>query len=110
MSRDVKWFEHVLHYTLSPEQLQHLISPSYEHQIHQTPSWEYSSDDDPNKPPFPPCPIIPHSSCTSFDITSPSSSSSQPPTPINHPQIVRKSTEQLNLPPSSTTMSPLSLT
>ena len=114
VSRDMKWFEHILSYTLSLEQLQHLIPSSLEHQIHGPPSWEDSSDDEPDEHTSPPSPTISHYSRSSSDVTTTSSSSSDSPNTIPTPQPLKRSTRTTQPPPwlkdYATSISNLTLT
>lgn len=50
VSRDVKWYENIFPYTLSPKHLTQIIPSSHEHIIHPPPLWEDSSDDEPTDP------------------------------------------------------------
>lgn len=81
MSRDVKWLEYVLPYTLSPEELHHIIPSSHEHKIQQPSSWEDSSDDGPDETTYSQSPAT-QPSLTSPDVPSSSSSAPQPATSI----------------------------
>lgn len=93
VSRDIKWYEHILPYTLNPEQLKHLIPPSPDHpQINHTP-WEYSSDEEPDDilPPSPNSQPPPASPSEPDSPTSPPQSPADPPT-------LRKSTRHTQPP------------
>lgn len=46
VSKDIKWYEHVMPYTLSKDQLHQLVPPSNENHIADPSIWESSSDDE----------------------------------------------------------------
>lgn len=94
VSRDVKWFENILPYTLSHAQLHHIIPSSTEHKTHPPPTWEDSSDDEPDN--ITPPPIPPDTPPSASIDTSPSSSSESTLSP---PPQIRKSNRN-TYPPS----------
>lgn len=99
VTRDVKWSEHIIPYTLPLEHLQNLIPPSHEHHIQHPSSWEDSSDNETDDPPSPASPINPQNSSPPSYTSISSLDSSEQPTVLPSPPPLRKSSRPTQ-PPS----------